>query len=154
MAVKYKRDEDQKFDWNVRGRSPEAVRKKTLYIYAGLSVALMASLVMHLIGGRAEIRLKPSAEGIAVVIEKIVISEGVATPQHFLRCEVKVPLPIETEGQETTTKGMGDLVLTDEVSFARVKEGDQIAVMYRVTGDYKEMRIHKMILTQLVLPKE
>lgn len=46
MAVKFKRSEDQKFDWNVRGRSIEAVRKRNMYIFAGVGVAFVASFVV------------------------------------------------------------------------------------------------------------
>ncbi len=76
MAVKFKRDEDRKFDWNVRGRSTEVVPKKTLYIYGGLVIAFFASMVVHMLGKGAGDGMLSSSEGVAVVVEKVFETKG------------------------------------------------------------------------------
>lgn len=156
MAVKFKRDSEQKFDWNLRGRSPEAVRKKTLYIYLGLAIAFFASLVAHMVGQGVGDGMMSSLEGSAVIVEKIVRNEGVPAPRYFLRCEVEVALRVEEGDPEPdpATKMMSDLVMTDEASFELVDEGSRITVMYRMNRNYSEMRIHRMILNQPTLPLE
>lgn len=77
MAEKFKRDEARKFDWNVRGSSTEAVRKKTLYIYCGLMIAFFASMVVHMLG-------KGAGDGL------LSSEEGLPEARYLLRCEVEV----------------------------------------------------------------
>lgn len=156
MAVKFKRDPNQKFDWNIRGRSIESVRKRTLYIYAGLAVAFIASLAVHLIGQGVGSQWTPSVEGTATIREKFIQSADVPQPRYFVRCEVEVPQGLEEVGAEATnaTTTMSDLVITDEASFALVEEGGTINVMYRVKRDYSSMKIHRMILHQTTVPAD
>lgn len=157
MAVKFKRTEDQTFDWNLRGKSFETIRRKTLLIYSGLAIAFFVALVVHLIGqGAGGARLMSSTEGSAFVLEKIIKSEGMPEPQYFLRCEVEVPFKVE-EGQsepDPASTTLSDLVLTDEASFDLVEEGGRVTVMYRVSGDYSTLRIHRMILNQIIIVDE
>ena len=156
MAVKFKRNADQKFDWNIRGRSAESIRKKTLYIYAGLMIAFFASFVIHMIGKGSGNEWMSSREGIARVTEKVIQREGRLEPEYLLRCAVVVPNPKFTEGSdsEERTLVVHDLVNTDEASFKLVQEGSEINVTYRVNADATELRIHRMILNQITVPAD
>jgi hypothetical protein len=49
---------------------------------------------------------------------------------------------------------MSDLVVTDAESFERVRVGSRITVGYRVSRNYSEMRIHRMILDLPTVPVE
>lgn len=148
MAVKFRRNEDQKFDWSVRGRSVEVVRKRNMYIFGFIGIGLFASFVVHMITQGGMNSLMSSAEGEALVLEKIVRESA-----YFVRCEVEVlKIPEEDSTELPEVILMEDLVLTDKAGFDLVEEGDEIRVWYRVDRKYSKIRVHRMILYQTVIP--
>lgn len=152
MAVKYKRDPDSKFDWNVRGRSTEQIRRKTLLIYAGLSVALIAAVVFHYMGQGNFGNWHGPFNTVAVVTEKVTQFEGEPHARFFLRCEVETAsLHFEgvTEAAAIPAK-MESLVRVDDAGWQVIEVGDVIHVTCSITPDLSSLRIQRIGLDTLI----
>ena len=153
MAVKYKRDPDSKFDWNVKGRSAQQVRNKTLYIYAGLGIAFIAAIVFHFVGQGNFANWHGPFTTVAVVKEKVVQFEGEPTERHFLRCEIDTgDLTFEGVSDETVIpETISTLVRVDKAGWESLEEGTVVQVVCSITPELDALRIQRIWLDTLVL---
>ncbi len=153
MAVKYKRDPDVKFNWNVRGRSMEATRKKTLMIYGGLGIMFFAIFALQHITGNLK-EWQESRTGTATVLRKIVRGTDTDSPAYSIECEVQVVVTAAESIEDTPTIALRDKLLVNLASWEAIEEGTQIQVVYAVNEDYSRMRIENISLGLPVLITE
>ena len=156
MAVKYKRDPEVKFDWNVRGRSMETTRKRTLLIYAALAFMFFGIFALDYVRGRDSTWGEPRT-GKAKVLRKIVQGADSDLPAYSIECKVFVALEMPEnslpegipessvlERQEVIP--LSEVVRIAQASWEAVQEGDEIQVIYRVNNDYTRIRIDTISL--------
>lgn len=150
MAVKYKRDPERTFDWNVKGRNPQATRRKTLYIYGGLGVAFVAAFAYHVLGqGVATAWLGPF-ETEATIVEKLVQFEGDPAARYLVRCAIDVSSIEEVEDIEAPLT-ISTLVRTDETSWRSVEVGTQVHAVCVISPELNEVRIRRLGLDTLIV---
>lgn len=156
MAVKYKRDPDVKFNWNVRGRSMETTRKRTLMIYAGLAFMFITIFSLEYITGHAT-KWGELQTGKATIVRKIVQGEDSELPAYSIECKVFVPLempelslPEEIPEEAVLVRQevipLHQVVRIVQDSWEAVQEGDEIQVEYRVNDDYTRIHIDNISL--------
>lgn len=145
MAVKYKRDPDVKFDWNVRGRSMEMTRKKTLLIYGALGAMFFAIFAMQYINRNAPL-WGESRLGKAQVLRKTVLGADTESPAYAIECEVMIELRKTESAEDTAAITLSEVVRVDRISWEAVQEGDEIQVKYAVNEDDTRIRIEDIAL--------
>lgn len=153
MAVKYKRNPNAKFDWNVAGRSTEAIRKKTLYIYFGLGIAFVASMGYHMMAQGISADWYGPFEIEATITEKLTQFEGDPAARYFIRCEIdtsRVTLAEEPEGVEMPAK-LNALVRTDVNSWAAVDVGSIVQVSCRISSELDSLIVQRVALDTLIV---
>lgn len=153
MAVKYKRDPEAKFDWNVRGRTSQQIRKKTMYIYGGLGIAFIASLVFHFVGQGNFANWHGPFTTVAVVTDKIVQFEGEPTERRFIQCEVETAdLDFGDLGEDVEIpERISAQVRVDKDGWESLETGTVVHVVCSITPDFGSLRIQRIWLDTLVL---
>lgn len=146
MATKFKRDPDVKFNWNVRGRSAETTRRRSLMIYAGLGILFFFIFALQYLGGNLG-KWSEAQNGNAQVVKKIIQGAETDTPSHSIECVIHIPDPLN-QGE---TLSLSEVVRTDELSWKAVREGDLINVTYRIKEDYSKIRIETIALGMPVI---
>ncbi len=141
MATKFKRDPDVKFDWNVRGRTAENTRRRTLMIYAGLGILFFFIFALQYLGGNLG-EWSEAKKGSAQVLKKIIQGEETDSPSYSIECVIHIPDPLN----EGDILSLSENVRTDPLSWKAVREGDVINVTYRIKEDYSAIRIETIAL--------
>jgi nitrogen fixation-related uncharacterized protein len=149
MAVKYKRDPDVKFDWNVRGRSAEMTRKRSLLIFVGVGLMFFAIGVLQFLTG-SQGQWGEMQTDAAQVLRKIVQGEESDSPAYSIECRL-ILRQEERPDLETPTATFTEVVRTDHQSWMAVKEGDTINIRYRINESNTAIRIEGIALGMPVL---
>jgi len=141
MATKFKRDSDVKFDWNVRGRTAENTRRRTLMRYAGLGILFIFIFALQYLGGNLG-EWSEAKKGRAQVLKKIIQGEETDSASYSIECAIHIPNSLN----EGDTLSLSENVRTDPLSWKAVREGDVINVTYRMKEDYSAIRIETIAL--------
>ncbi|MFP6584071.1 MAG: hypothetical protein VCD00_16145 [Candidatus Hydrogenedentota bacterium] len=153
MAVKYKRNPNAKFDWNVAGRSTQAIRRKTLYIYLGLGIAFVASLAYHMMAQGISADWFGPFEIEATITEKLTQFEGDPAARYFIRCEIdtsRVTLSEQPADVEMPPR-LNALVRTDATSWGAVDVGSIVQVWCRISPELDSLIVQRVTLDSLMV---
>ncbi|PCJ63826.1 MAG: hypothetical protein COA73_04870 [Candidatus Hydrogenedentota bacterium] len=159
MAVKYKRPghEDEKFEWELRGRSLKSTRRRLFLINLGLCGACLVLLLYYFMGQNATERWLPIDRGTGVVIEKIEETGTDGEAVYFLDVRVSVPpandrdmsflvgTPEEIEKKAGQVE-LNDIISTDPGSFQMISEDDPVLVDFQIDMQREHILIRRMFL--------